>query len=523
MTATDPATADALATLSDRDAVARLHERDVTLWSQDPRHQAVAAQRLGWLDVAAAPQGWPQRLQALVERARADGIGRVVLAGMGGSSLAPEVFGAVFAGAGGTRLQVLDSTHPVAVRALLDDADLSATLVVVSSKSGTTEETRCFAAHAGTLLPPDRLVAITDAGSQLEAEARDAGWREVLPNPADIGGRYSALSLFGMAPAALAGVDVAAIWRGAAAMLDACRRPPEDNPGARLAAFMGGHAMAGRDKLTVLAPAALTPLGDWIEQLVAESTGKEGTGLVPVIREPLAEPAVYGDDRAFVALRHGAEQLAGVDALAAAGHPVHVIDVDAVDNLGGEFVRWEVATALAGVLLDVDPFDEPDVASSKANTNAVLDDLADGGRLPPPEHGDVHALLRQVGPGDYLSVQAFLPPDAEHAAPLQRLRTTVRDRLRVATTFGWGPRFLHSTGQLHKGGPDSVVALQVVDAPAGGPPIPGRPYDFATLVRAQAQGDLRSLRARGRRVAQVGVEGPGGLEQLAAAVEAATR
>jgi len=514
---------EALAELADRDAVTRLHARDATLWSEESEHREVIANRFGWLDIATPPDGWPHRLAEAAAAARSDGIDRLVLAGMGGSSLAPEVFAKVFSNGGGARLALLDSTHPDAVRAALDDADLSTSLVVVSSKSGSTEETRCFAAHAAELVPPDRMVAVTDAGSALEAQARDQGWRDVFVNPADIGGRYSALSLFGMLPAALLGVDVNEVWLGAANMHQRCTAAPADNPGAQLAAFMAGCARTGRDKLTLLAPAGLAPLGDWVEQLVAESTGKQGTGIVPVVGEPLGPAAVYGGDRAFVILRLGADELLGGDDLAAAGHPVHVIEVGDREQLGAEFVRWEVATALAGALLGVNPFDEPNVAESKANTKAVLDEVTGGGQLPEPESGDVAQLLKQLGEGDYLSVQAYLAPTAERAEPLARLRTLVRDRRGVATTFGWGPRFLHSTGQLHKGGPDSVVSLQVVDSPAGGPAIPDRPYDFATLVRAQAVGDLRSLRDHGRRVIQIGVDAAGELEGLAAAVESATR
>ena len=442
---------------------------------------------------------------------------------MGGSSLAPEVFAKVFAGAAtDAQLALLDSTHPAAVAAVLDDADLSSTVCIVASKSGSTEETACFASHAAELLGPDRLVAITDSGSKLEQQATEAGWAAVVINPTDIGGRYSALSYFGGVPAALIGVTVEAVWAGAANMLEQCRRPATENPGAQLAAFLAGNAQERRDKMTVIAPQSLAPLGDWIEQLVAESTGKQGRGVVPVVGEPLGDPEVYGDDRCFVVLRLGADAVLGADRLAEAGHPVHVIDVADRDQLGAEFMRWEVATALAGALLGVNPFDEPNVAESKANTVAVLDEVTSGAQLPPPEEGDVAGLLSQIKSGDYVSIQAYLAPTDANAEALQRLRAFVRDRLRVATTVGWGPRFLHSTGQLHKGGADNIVALQIVDAPAGGPGIPDRPYDFATLVRAQALGDLRSLRDHGRRVVQVGI-GDGGLEQVVSAVEAATR
>ncbi len=512
----------ALAQLRDVKAVERLHQRDATLWSDEEAHRAVVSNRLGWLDTVPASREFLDRLTAV--RDALPDHDRVVLAGMGGSSLAPEVFSKVFAAHPGirARLALLDSTHPAAVAAVLDDEDLSRTVVIVASKSGTTEETACFASHAAALLPAERLVAITDSGSQLERQATEAGWAAAVTNPADIGGRYSALSFFGGVPADLIGVPVERVWEAAAQMLEQCSAPVEGNPGAQLAAFMAGHAMAGRDKLTLLAPTELAPLGDWIEQLVAESTGKQGRGIVPVVGEPIDEPAVYGDDRAFVALVEGADALLGIGALRDAGHPVFEIQIADRTRLGAEFVRWEVATALASVVLGVNPFDEPNVAESKANTVAVLKEVTGGAALPAAEHGDVAALLRQVRDGDYVSIQAYVPPTQDHADALLRMRTFIRNLRHVATTVGWGPRFLHSTGQLHKGGADNVVALQIVDEPSGGPDIPDRPYDFATLVRAQAVGDLRSLRDHGRRVTQVGLH-EGGLEQLVSAVEAALR
>ena len=508
--------------LRNRDAVNRLHARDASLWSDDADAQAVVDNRLGWLDSVPAGDDFLARLAEV--RAALPAFDRVVLAGMGGSSLAPEVFAKIFAAeaAGRPRMALLDSTHPDAVAAVLDDHDLSRTVVVVASKSGSTEETACFASRAAALLPPDRLIAITDPGSQLEAQATQAGWAAVVTNPADIGGRYSALSFFGGVPAFLIGVPVTAVWRAAADMLELCRAEVDANPGAQLAAFMAGNALAGRDKLTLLAPSELAPLGDWIEQLVAESTGKHGRGIVPVVGEPVDDPEVYAHDRAFVALRLGADAPMGVHELETAGFPVLVLDVPDHRHLGAEFVRWEVATALAGALLGVNPFDEPNVSESKANTVAVLKEVTDGTQLPSPEQGDVAALLAQLKPGDYVSIQAYLNPTPAHADALLRMRTFLRDIRHVATTVGWGPRFLHSTGQLHKGGADNVVALQIVDAPQGGPGIPDRPYDFATLVRAQALGDLRSLRDHGRRVAQVGVE-DGDIEAVVAAVEAALR
>ena len=510
---------DALNELTRLEAARRLIERDVSLWTSDAEVAPEVGARLGWLDAAGGDPQWRAQLVDLAEGARADGLTHVVLAGMGGSSLAPEVFATVFRDASRTTLTVLDSTHPRTVAERLPEGGLDRTLVVLSSKSGTTAETRAFALRAERLVPSTRhLVAISDPGSNLAEEAAARGWRAVFANPSDIGGRYSALSLFGMVPAALLGVDVDALWRSGAAMLAACgpAHAGIDNPGALLAAFMGGLAKAGRDKLTVLTSPSLDAFGDWVEQLVAESTGKAGTGIVPVVREPIGPPEVYGDDRAFVVVEHAQDPVAGVDALEAAGLPVLRIGIDDRNDLGGEFVRWEVATALAGALLGIDPFDQPDVAESKRNTDAVLAEVAGGEALPEPEDGDLKGLLEGVRPGDYVSIQAYLPPDAKVWAGLGELRTIIRDNLRVATTAGWGPRFLHSTGQLHKGGPDTLVALQLVDVPGADDDveIPARDHTFGTLLRAQALGDLRSLRAHGRRVIQRRVDGPEDIVRL---------
>lgn len=508
---------EALDELAELDAVARLHIRDPALWSMMPGVQQTITERLGWLDVTAGHPKWREHLPTFVRTAHGDGLDRVLLAGMGGSSLAPELFARTFADRrDGAQLDVLDSTHPEAVEAALPEP--SRTLVVVSSKSGSTEETRAFAAWAAERVPgPHHLVAVTDADSELEQDARDAGWRAVWTNPEDIGGRYSALSLFGMLPAALAGVDTDAVWERSAGMAARCGPgvPLERNPAAVLAAFMSGLAGAGRDKLTLLLPDTLASLGDWVEQLVAESTGKNGIGIVPVVGEPPGEPDAYGDDRAFVAYRLAGE---GPDtgALAAAGHPVLTLDAADRADVGGAFVLWEMATALAGAVLGVNPFDEPDVAAAKANTQAVLRELALGGDPDDEGGGDVSAVAGDLRPGAYLSLQAYLPPTAAYGAALATVRERVRARFGVATTAGWGPRFLHSTGQLHKGGPNSVVAVQLVDEPSGGPAIPGRPYDFATLVRAQALGDLRTLRDKGRRVVRHVVTGPDDVTAVAA-------
>jgi glucose-6-phosphate isomerase len=510
---------EALDELTSKHAVRRLFERDASLWSDDADVQRAIVDRLGWLDVAGGRSQWRQQLPAFAAEVRDAGIDQIVLAGMGGSSLAPEVFGTVFSDASRTRLTVLDSTHPRAVAERLPENGLDSTLVVVSSKSGTTTETRAFALRAERLVPSTRhLAVITDPGTNLAEEARARAWRAVFENPPDIGGRYSALSLVGMVPAALIGVDIDAIWRSAAAMATACA-PPHDgvgNPAAALAAFMGGLARTGRDKLTLLTSPSLASFADWIEQLVAESTGKQGTGIVPVVGEPLGPPDVYGDDRAFVVIEHAEDLVAGVEHLEAAGLPVHRIRLDDRSALGGEFVRWEVATALAGALLGIDPFDQPNVAESKQNTDEVLDEVARGTPLPDPENGDREQLLGTVRAGDYVSIHSYLPPDDKVAAGLTEARVIIRDNLRVATTSGWGPRFLHSTGQLHKGGPNSVVVLQLVDMPSKEQdvPIPARDYTFGTLIRAQAIGDLRSLRAHDRRVIQRRIDGPEDIVRL---------
>lgn len=505
--------------LRDADAVQRWWDRDASLWSDDADVQAAVADRLGWMDVAGGQPGWSTRLREFADAVEADDIDRIVLAGMGGSSLAPEVFASIFADQSQTELVVLDSTHPDVVREILPDEGLDTTLVVVSSKSGTTAETRAFALRAERHVPSTRhLAAITDPDSNLATEAAARGWREVFTNPADIGGRYSALSLFGMAPAALIGVDIDAVWRSGAAMLTACGPAQDtiDNPALVLGAFMGGFARTGRDKLTILTSPALSTFGDWLEQLIAESTGKQGTGVVPVVGEPVAAPGVYGDDRAFVVIDHRADPVPGIDELEAAGYPVLRITLDDRHDIGGEFVRWEAATALAGVLLGIDPFDQPNVAESKQNTNDVLDEVAGGEALPAPENGDVDELLASIEPGDYVSIQSYLAPDPKIDGGITELRMILRDNLKVATTNGWGPRFLHSTGQLHKGGPDTVVVLQLVDVPSEDVEIPDHEHGFATLIRAQALGDLRSLRSHDRRVVQRRVDGPADIVRLIA-------
>jgi hypothetical protein len=343
-------------------------------------------------------------------------------------------------------------------------------------------------------------VAITDPGTPLEALARDHGFRATFLNPPDIGGRYSALSYFGLVPGALVGVDLDGLLDRAVEAAHACVPyvPTADNPGAWLGALLGEAALAGRDKLTLVLDQDVRTFGYWIEQLIAESTGKEGKGIIPIEGEDLGPPEVYGTDRLFVAVGHEGLQEA-LRPLGAAGHPVAHLELRDPIDLGGQFFQWEFAVAVAGAVLGIQPFDQPNVQEAKDNTKRLLA----GGDVPDPGYDDLDALLSQVRSGDYVAIQAYLPRDEESEGTLQAARLRLRDRLRVATTVGFGPRFLHSTGQLHKGGPDSGVFVQVVEPPSEDLAIPGQAYTFGTLLAAQAAGDLQSLRDRGRRVARV--------------------
>ena len=503
--------------------VARLWDRDASLWTGSGEERW-----LGWLwiasEVRAHLEGW-LRLRA---DARAAGIDRVMVLGMGGSSLCPEVLG----------VPIVDTTNPVEVLARETEVPLDSTLFVVSSKSGTTLETdilmRRFLHRVGEELGPERVgerfVAITDPGSALEQEARERGFRAVLAGVPEIGGRYSALSAFGMAPAALAGVDVEQMLARGERMAHLCRTPGAANPGLELGLVLGAAHNAGRDKLTLFASPGIAGIGAWIEQLVAESTGKDGRGIVPVDREPLGEPDVYGRDRVFAQLRlagdFDAEQDAAVEALARAGHPVVRLELGDRLDLGGQFFLWELATAVAGAVIGVNPFDQPDVEAAKVRARELMSEYERTGSLPaasPAASGDeVSGLLRGLRPGDYLGVLAFLPRTRAHEQKLAAIRAAVRDRTGAATSVGFGPRYLHSTGQAHKGGPPSGVFLQLTADDDDDVPVPGRDYTFGVVKAAQAQGDLDVLAERGRRIVRVhlGSDVEPGLERLLGAVEA---
>ncbi len=454
---------------------------------------------------------------------------------MGGSSLAPLVFASSFARPGGfPRLEVLDSTDPSSVLEAAHGAPPERTIYVVSSKSGTTLEPNLFFDYffssAEKKLGPragERFVVVTDPGTPLEKEARARRVRRIFAGDPAIGGRYSALSPFGIVPAALAGIEVGEMIRRARAMAAACReRDPEQNPGAALGAALGALALERRDKLTFSVAAPVARFGLWLEQLIAESTGKEGKGILPVESEELGGPEVYGDDRFFVRIAVGIEDSREAWKLANLeenGHPVAWFEIQDALDLGVEMFRWEFATAVAGALLEIDPFDQPNVQEAKDRTNEILSGkagAADERAGAVADSTGLARLLDSIKPGDYFAITAYLPSTRENEERLARIRLPVRDAKRVATTVGFGPRFLHSTGQLHKGGPDSGVFLQVTAAAPAEVPIPGRPYGFEQVIAAQAAGDLAALESRGRRTLRIhlGADPAAGLASIAEAV-----
>jgi transaldolase/glucose-6-phosphate isomerase len=522
----------------------RLWERDPSLWKNDPAHQAVIRNALGWLRVSNAMLGHLEALASFVQEVRSAGFTHAVVLGMGGSSLCPDVCRATFGTAPGfLQLHVLDSTVPASVAQIEKSVDLAHTLFLVSSKSGGTVEPISFFKYFYKRVRAlkgeragENFVAITDPGTPLEKLASEKKFRRVFHGVPDIGGRYSALSNFGMVPAALAGVDVQTLLERAERMVHACAAcvPAKENPGIVLGATLAEAARRGRDKITFAISRGIATFADWVEQLIAESTGKEGKGLLPVVGEALGKPGVYGKDRIFVHLKLEPEaedntQLA-LNALETAGHAVIRISLHDKLDLGQEFFRWEVATATVGALLGIDPFDQPNVRESKENTEHLLEEFHAQGKFSEPEpllesdglkfYSDaatrarlarlgaagkspeavLAAFLTQAQPGDYVALMAYLEPSVEHTAALQSVRMRLRDALCLATTLGYGPRFLHSTGQLHKGGPNNGLFIQITADDAQDLPIPGETYSFSILKQAQALGDLRSLEGKQRRV-----------------------
>jgi glucose-6-phosphate isomerase len=509
-----------------------LWQRDPRVWSADARVQQAIANRLGWMEAPRLMAPLVDGLRLFAESVRRDGFTDVVLLGMGGSSLAPEVLRVVVGAAEGwPRLHVLDSTDPAAARAA--HTPPATTLYILASKSGTTIEPNSLAAYfrhrleqAGVSSWTRHFIAITDEDTALARRARSEGFREVFINPSDIGGRFSAVSLFGLVPAALMGQDTGAMIGWAAAMLEAASPDDRDvasNPAVGLGLLLGAAARSGRDKLTLVLPPGLEAFGLWVEQLVAESTGKNGVGIVPVTGEP-AGAAPAGRDRVIVRLRAG-----WLDAEPPAPDmgdaPSASLVVPERAALGAEFVRWEIATAVAGALLEVNPFDEPNVQQAKDATRVLLREYESKGRLPLP-HPDrlatggaaltlsaaarhrlgarrAEEFLTVAGPGDYVSLLAYLGPSAAIDEALRGFRQAAEARSGVATSIGLGPRYLHSTGQLHKGGANIGVFVIVTATPEQDLDVPGAPYSLGTLELAQALGDFSSLEATGRRVLHV--------------------
>jgi len=515
----------------------RVWARDDSLW---PAGDDKPSERLGWLTIAEHSLEQLDDVLAFAHELRDEGFTDCVLLGMGGSSLAPEVLWRTFGAAsdGGLKLHVLDSTHPDAVAALKATLPLDRTLFLVSSKSGGTLEPRSMHARFHALAPDGRQwAAITDPGTSLEQLAHEQGFRRVFHGAPDIGGRYSALSAFGVVPAALIGADVRGLLERAEVAARAAdpSLPPGDAPALWLGCALGELANGGRDKLTFVVDEPLGSLGLWLEQLVAESTGKRGKGIVPIADEPLGAPPEYGEDRVFVHLHRttgdGDADVAGkLDALADAGHPVIAFPFEEPLDLGALFFHFELAVAVAGAVIEINPFDQPDVQSAKDATVATIEAYVRDGALPADDAASVRgdeaaAALRELldahaGTGRYVATMAYLAPDTAVDAALTDLRTALRRRTRAATTVGYGPRFLHSTGQLHKGGAPIGVFLQLVDGGDARVEIPGEPYDFAALVRAQAIGDGQALRARGLPFLRIELDGDpaGAIQRLAAAI-----
>lgn len=493
--------------MSDRptaeDAIAeRLWRRDITLWGAEGTPEL--ADRLGWLDIAERIAPLLPEIESWAAGVRAAGRDQTVLLGMGGSSLGPEVLRRAF----DRPLAMLDSTDPAAVRAVERSVDLDRAMFVVSSKSGGTIETLSQFRHFFELAGRDgtRFTAVTDAGSPLERMAGDLGFAKIWTADPEIGGRFSVLSHFGLVPAALAGVPLGPLIESATAELAACRAPADENTGLSLGLELGKLALDGRDKLTFLSSGPFASFGLWAEQLIAESTGKQGLGILPVDGEQPAAPDAYGDDRVFLHIRADETHDAAVAAFEHAGFPVIEIDgYEGPAELGSLFYMFEFATAVAGHVLGINPFDQPNVQEAK---DATAEALASGEFSASFDGADaLPALLDGLAPPGYVAIHAYLNPDRDFETAAGELRSAIRARTRAATTFGYGPRYLHSTGQLHKGGPPVGRFIQLVSDGDDDVPVPGESYSFGQLKNAQAAGDLRALRAHGRPVVRLRLEG----------------
>ena len=532
-----PAVDARLAQLQKDDAPRRLWAKDSTLWSSDTAKRDEIRDRLGWLSVADQMLEHVQEFRDLARDGRT--YSDVVLLGMGGSSLCPDVLRNTFGSTKGhPKLHVLDTTDPATILAVRARIRIQDTLFIVASKSGETTETLSHFAYFWNEINKNgrrsaagrHFAAITDPGTSLEKLAKEHGFRWIFRNPPDIGGRYSALSYFGLVPGALIGANIEEMLERAVEMAHSCADsvPADKNPGVWLGAVMGELATRGRNKVTLIASPKVATFGYWVEQLIAESTGKQGKGIVPVEGEPAGKPAVYGDDRVFVYIRmDGDAPNRAVQTLEKAGQPVVTLTLRDKLDIGGEFLRWEIATAIAGAVLRIDAFDQPNVQESKDNTKKVLASFKSKGKLPPADSvpasrskSGLKALLDGAKPGAYFAIMAYTTRTPGSEAAIAAIRTSVRDRRRIATTAGYGPRFLHSTGQLHKGGPRTGLFLQIVQDDTKDVPIPGQPFSFSILKQAQSLGDLQSLSSRRLPVLGVtlGRDAAAGWKALTAAV-----
>lgn len=520
-----------VAALTAQNLPRRIWEHDPLVWTDDPAGQAEIRIRLGWLSLPETSRAALPEIEKFAQETRAAGFTHFLLLGMGGSSLAPEVMSLVF-GIQHPSFSILDSTDPGQVAETAARFPLEKTLFIVSSKSGGTAEVsamfdyfwaraaQSFGAQAG-----QRFIAITDPGTSLEKLAKERGFRHIFTADPNVGGRYSALAHFGLVPAALMGLDVERLLTRASRMMAECRPelPAARNPGLVLGALIGQAALEGRDKLTIVADPGLESVGSWLEQLIAESTGKQGRGIVPVDLEPLGAPSAYGSDRLFVYLRKSGEHDPALHALQQAGHPLVVLDLTDPYDLAAEFYRWEFATAVACAVLGVNAFDQPDVQDAKDRTKAKIAEYRANGALPAGEFVRVddaaaalETFLAQARPGDYIAINAYLRRNADMQSALTGLRLKLRARTGCATTVGFGPRFLHSTGQLHKGGADNGLFLQITADSAADIEIPGQGMTFGTLERAQALGDYEALAARNRRILRIHLENATPLKTLLA-------
>ncbi len=518
-----------LADLQAHNVIARIWQKDYTVWKPEP---AEIIDRLGWLTVTDLMRSQIASLTSFAAEIRDAGFNHVVLLGMGGSSLGPEVMRQVLGGAPGyPRFIMLDSTVPTWVQAVTEAINPARTLFLVSSKSGTTIETvslyQYFRHLVGQSLGKEKsgqnFVAITDPGTPL-AELGKREFHRSFLNPADVGGRFSVLSYFGLVPAVLMGIDLAHLLERVDDMRHRCAAPipaPESD-GAQLGAIIATLTRKGRDKLTIISSPAISRFGLWVEQMIAESTGKEGRGIIPIAGEPLVEPANYGADRLFICLRLAGDDNSAIDTalhqIKAAGQPVVILEMRDGHDLGAEFFRWEFATAIAGAVLSIHPFNQPGVQQAKDFTNHALTEYQTSRRLPQVKTAQsLNELLSQARPDDYLSIMAYLLQTPETDRVLDELRRKIMRRYHLPVAMGYGPRYLHSSGQLHKDGPDKGLFLQFTADHEPDLPIPGEPYSFAVLSDAQAIGDFETLQSLGRRIIRIHL-GRGGLKLIKAMI-----